>query len=125
MTDAPTAHLFSVANAAGLVIRTGRVPFESWIEKQACQPGEQAVAGALDAATQWVSGGLVAHRPANPAALTGTTLTNLPTPCTVYIDGTAYACTDDHVELDLAVAKVYTIKVEAFPVQDAIFELSV
>ena len=123
--EIPVTHPFSVADASGRVVRSGRVPFESWIPRQASADGEQAVAGAVDGDTHWINAGSVEARPMNPAALQGETLTSLPVPCTIYIDGTAYACTDDTAELSFPYAGTFALQVKAWPYLDAAFEVTV
>lgn len=123
--EVPVAHPFSVADATGRVVRIGRVPFASWISRQASAEGEQAVVGAVDSATHWINAGSVEARPTNPAALQGETLTNLPVPCTIYIDGTAYACTDGTAELSFPYAGTFALRVKAWPYLDAVFEVTV
>ena len=114
---------FSVADATGRVIRTGRLPDPAWIAHQA-QGDEQAVAGALNAATQWVDAGEVRDRPENPAVLTGMTLTELPVPSVIVIDGNRYDCNETQVDLDLPYSVTYTVTVEAFPYRDKHFSVT-
>lgn len=82
------------------------------------------IAGWHDAATHYVSNGVATRRPANPARLDGMTLRDLPVPCVIVIDGARYDCADTTAELDFPVAKTYRIAVDAFPTQDATFEVT-
>jgi|GEM_PF-2988890 len=75
--------------------------------------------------TEYIVDGKIQPRPGSPVALTGGTLANLPMPCTITINGTAYPCEDDGAELDLLYPGIYKIKVFAFPYLDAEFEVTI
>jgi hypothetical protein len=79
----------------------------------------------LNPELQYVAGGAIADRPPNPAVLTGTTLTNVPVPSTLWIDDTSYPVTDPTVELDLTLPGTYQLRLESFPPQDAAFTVVV
>lgn len=81
------------------------------------------VEGAWDGATHYVLNGEAVERPVNPATLTNQTLTNLPVPCKIIINGTEYDCDDTVVDLDLPMINEYLISVVAFPYLDAEFEI--
>lgn len=81
------------------------------------------VEGAWDRLTHYVLDGEAVERPANPAVLTDLTLTNLPVPCKIVINGTEYESTESTVELDLPMINEYLITVVAFPCLDAEFEI--
>lgn len=68
--------------------------------------------------THYVIDGEIAERPPQQTTLTNSTLTNLPTPCTISINGTLYNCTDDTAELYFNQPVLYTISVKAFPYLD-------
>lgn len=87
--------------------------------------GELYVEGWHDGETHYVMDGKVLPRPKNTARLDGMALRDLPIPCVIVIDGTRYDCTDREAELELPVAKRYSITIEAFPRLDANFELEV
>ena len=57
-------------------------------------------------------------KPKQQTELTGTTLSNLPVPCTILINGTPYECDSDIVELEFDQPTTYTIRVESWPYQD-------
>ncbi|MFC4340924.1 hypothetical protein [Cupriavidus numazuensis] len=115
--------MFSVADATGRVIRTGIVPFEEWIARQALA-GETAVSGTLDPATQYVADGAAANRPTNPATISGHALASLPVPCTIHIDSDAYPCSEVTAELSFPYAGTFAVRVEAWPYLDAAFEVT-
>lgn len=75
-------------------------------------------------ATDYVLDGVVTPRPANPATVDGLTLSNLPVPCTITIDGQEYACGDDTAELSFTQPGVYRVTVSAWPMLDVTFEVS-
>ena len=69
----------------------------------------------------YVVDGVVTNRPANPAVLTGATLSNLPVPCDIRVNQTVYKCTEDHAELTFDQPGTYTILVSAWPYLDGEF----
>lgn len=89
--------------------------------------GRPVVAGSGHWDTHWVERGTdtvtVMPRPDNPAACEGLQLTGLPVPCTVLINGQAYACGQDAVTLDFPHPGKYAVTVRAFPYLDATFEV--
>ncbi|NSX14947.1 hypothetical protein HTY52_12765 [Cupriavidus taiwanensis] len=113
---------FFVHDSDGRILRYG-ICVEEDVPLQA-REGEVAVEGKCDIMVDYVKDGEVTPRPAMPVTLTGQTLSNVPVPAVVVIDGTRYDCTEDHVELDLPYQKTYAITVEAFPYLDAKFTLT-
>ncbi|MBB3010624.1 hypothetical protein [Cupriavidus alkaliphilus] len=113
---------FFVHDSQGRILRHG-ICVDTDVPLQAAD-GEVAVEGPCNILTDYVKDGEVTPRPASPVALAGQTLTNVPVPAVVVIDGTRYDCTEDHVELDLPYQKTYAITVEAFPYLDANFTLT-
>lgn len=87
--------------------------------------GHRYMPGWLDGATHYVKEGAVAARPANSARLDGMTLRDLPVPCGIVIDGVRYDCDEPTAELELTVPKTYQIQVDAFPMTDATFEVTI
>jgi len=81
------------------------------------------IESAWDRLTHYVLDGEAVERPINPAILTNQTLTNLPVPCKIIINGTEYDCDDTVVDLDLPMVNEYLITVVAFPFLDAEFEI--
>ncbi|UIF90843.1 hypothetical protein [Cupriavidus sp. UYPR2.512] len=114
---------YAVYNGAGRILRYGSCP-EEMVQIQANHPGESVIVGACDDLRHYVAGGEILERPENTATLIGTILTGLPVPCTIIIDGQRYGHDESAVELDL-LAGEHTITVEAFPVLDATFTVSV
>lgn len=75
--------------------------------------------------THYVAGGAAVPRPANPARLTGTTLSALPVPSTVTINGAAYVVDDGELEITFPNAGTYAITVSSpFPFLDASFTIT-
>lgn len=106
----------------GRIIGTPRLPpkgLETYINDNVTMIFETG-----DPLTQWVSGGELLDRPANPAILAGTLLNGLPQPCAIAINGTVYQCADDHADLSLPPGE-YRITVSAWPYLDANFTLRV
>ena len=58
------------------------------------------------------------QRPQQPTQLNNLTLTQVPYPCTIYINETPYECDSDTIELEFDQPTTYTIRVEAWPYQD-------
>lgn len=81
------------------------------------------VLGVWDRLTHYVLNGTAVERPANTATLNNQTLTNLPTPCKIIINGTEYESTESTVELDFPMVNEYLITVIAFPYLNAEFEI--
>ena len=71
----------------------------------------------------YVKDGVATLRPKNTAQWEGGKLSNLPTPCVIWINSTRYECHDDKAELELVYDGKYTIRVQAFPYLDAEFEI--
>lgn len=80
------------------------------------------VDGFWDGKLYYVVDGTATLRPDCPAVLDGLTLTDLPVPCVIDIDGTKYESDDDTVELDLA-AGSHKITIIAFPYLDGVFNV--
>ena len=66
----------------------------------------------------YVVNGEIVERPPQQTTLTNSTLTNLPAPCTISINGTLYSCVDGTAELRFNQPVLYTIIVRAFPYLD-------
>lgn len=71
----------------------------------------------------YVLDGAITDRPANPATLAGLSLSSLPVPCEIIINGTQYPCTDDHAELTFDQPGTYTVVVCAWPRLDKEFTI--
>jgi hypothetical protein len=113
---------FLIYDDSGRILMTGSVP-GSVLELQA-SPGRNLLEGAANAATDYVAAGEVLPRPLNPTTLAGTTLTNVPIPATVKINGTAYPTNEATVVLDLTYPSTYEIVVSAFPYLDKTFTVT-
>lgn len=74
--------------------------------------------GSADPATHYIKNGQITDRPIQQTKLNGLTLTDLPVPCTIAINGQSYECDSDTVELEFDQPTIYTIRVEAWPYQD-------
>lgn len=81
------------------------------------------VVGIWDRLTHYVLDGKAVERPVNTATLNNQTLTNLPVPCKIIINGTEYKSTESMVELDFPMVNEYFITVVAFPYLDAEFKI--
>ena len=79
---------------------------------------KQMMEGIADPNQHYIKNGEIADRPKQQTKLTNTTLSNLPAPCTIYINGTPYECDSDTAELEFDQPTTYTIRVESWPYQD-------
>lgn len=62
-------------------------------------------------------------RPKMEAKLNGKTITDLPIPCTVYINNKIYTCDDDTLELSFSQPGIYRILITSFPYLDRRFQI--
>lgn len=79
---------------------------------------KQLMVGKANPDTHYIKKGQITDRPIQQTKLNGLTLTNLPVPCTIFINGTPYECESDTAELEFDQPTIYTIRVEAWPYQD-------
>jgi hypothetical protein len=99
---------------------------ESMMEHQLAHvvAGGGLLEGKGDPDTEYVKDGAMVPRPANPATLAGMTLENLPVPCTVTVEDVEHACEESTAELSFSQAGTYPVKVSAWPMLDATFEVT-
>lgn len=109
---------FAKYDETGCILFIGEVP-EFMLELQ----GDNVYVGSVDQATQYIKAGALLDRPTSPAKLAGASLINLPSPCTITINGAAYPCADTSAELDFTYPGTYRVKVGAWPYLDAAFEV--
>lgn len=81
-------------------------------------PHMRLLEGSANPDTHFVKNGEITERPIQQTKLNGLTLTDLPVPCTILINGTPYECDSDTAELEFDQPTTYTIRVEAWPYQD-------
>lgn len=79
---------------------------------------KQLMVGKANPDTHYIKNGQITERPIQQTKLNGLTLSNLPVPCTILINGTPYECESDTAELEFDQPTIYTIRVEAWPYQD-------
>ena len=111
---------FAKYDSAGRISATGSMP----AEMLALQDGNIYV-GAVDPDRQYIVDGLATPRPASPATLAGTTLSNLSIPCVIRINTSDYPCLDNTATLNLQQAGTYAVTVIAFPFLDATFTITI
>ena len=112
---------YLIHDPQGRIIQTGTIP-EDMLHLQHAEGGT-VMAGKANLDSDYVTDGAVRARLAQATTLIGTTLANLPLPCTIYIDGKAHACDDDTAELEFTYLATYTVRVEAFPYLEAEFKV--
>jgi hypothetical protein len=116
--------IFTMADATGRIVYTGSVPGHM-LDVQNIPEGGCRVDGAQgNPATEYVVGGAVVPRPANPTVLDGMTLKNLPVPCAILFEGVEHECTDSTCELSASHPGTYTVIVGAWPMVEATFEVT-
>jgi hypothetical protein len=111
--------VFLKYDATGRILFKGEIP-RSMLELQ----GDNVLEGDADVSLDWIQDGAKVPRPVNPATLSGMTLENLPSPCTITVEGIDHASTDATCELSFSQPGIYTVKVVAWPMLDATFEVT-
>jgi hypothetical protein len=114
---------YVVANVNGEIVMWGSMP-HYMISDQSAPDGGSVVLGEGQPKTHYVKNGQSVARPANPAVLDGVTLKSLPVPCTITLEGVDHECTDDTCELSFSHPGTYPVKVSAWPMLDATFEVT-
>jgi hypothetical protein len=71
----------------------------------------------------YIVGGVVTDRPQCTATLSGNTLSGLPVPCEIKVNGSAYACGESSATLEFNQPGTYAIKVIAWPYLDGEFSI--
>ena len=66
----------------------------------------------------YILDGQPTERPTQSTTLDGHTLTGLPIPATLHIDGETYPVDDGEAELDFILPGTYRLRVEAWPYRD-------
>ncbi|VEB43007.1 Uncharacterised protein [Chromobacterium violaceum] len=105
----------------GCILQIGVAPREN-VEVEFAM-GKPLLQGEADPLTQYIAGGEIAPRPANPTRLDGMVLRDLPAPCRLILDGVEYNCDDAECELSFALPGLHHIQVDAWPAQSAVFEV--
>jgi hypothetical protein len=118
-----TDFAYVAADADGRILYHARMPY-AMFPFQSPPPGGRFVVGFGSAETHYVKGDEVLERPASTAVLDGMTLKSLPVPCTITLEGVEHDCTDDTCELSFSHPGTYTVTVSAWPMFDAIFEVT-
>jgi len=113
--------------ATGRIIRFGGCP-ASMVAIQA-GPGETVLevpeTTVFNDITHYIVAGVVTPRPSltldkTAIAANGldtATLSGLPNPCTIFVDGTSQTVTDGVLELSATIAETWTIEVNQFPLR--------
>lgn len=106
----------------GRILQTGLASLEN-VELEVSL-GKRIVQGEADPLTQYIRSDAIESRPPNPARLEGMVLRDLPAPCVLVLDGTAYDCDDAECELSFSLPGLHHVQVEAWPMQSAVFEVA-
>lgn len=77
--------------------------------------------GRSDPATEYVLDRTIVPRPVCPATLSGTVLSTMPAPCTLFINAVPYEVDEDTVTLTFPRAGTYRLRVVAWPHLDGNF----
>ena len=76
------------------------------------------VYGSGDAESHYIKDGQITERPNQQTKLKGLMLTDLPAPCTIYINDQSYEGDSETAELEFDQPTTYEIKVESWPYID-------
>lgn len=76
------------------------------------------IEGSADPDIHYIKDGQITERPLQQTKLDGLTLTDLPVPCTILINGTPYERDSDTAELEFDQPTSYEIRVESWPYQE-------
>ncbi|KMN48789.1 hypothetical protein VL04_17675 [Chromobacterium violaceum] len=106
----------------GRILQTGLAPLEN-VEVEFAL-GKLLLQGEADPLTQYVADGAIAPRPPNSTVLDGMVLRNLPAPCRLIVDGVEYDCPDAECALSFSLPGLHHVVVDAFPAQQAVFEVT-
>jgi hypothetical protein len=112
-------HFVKYEPTTGRIAYTGSVPVSMFALQ-----GDAVIEGEANVLLDYVVGGAVTPRPANPAVLDGMTLRALPSPCVVAVEEVAHGCTDATAELSFSHPGTFTVTVIAFPALDASFQVT-
>jgi hypothetical protein len=88
------------------------------------QPYGLYVDGMHDGSVSYVVAGAVEPRPGNPTTLSGTTLSNIPLPSQIVIDGVVYDATGSTMELVFPLPGTYEVIVVSFPPLNKTFQVT-
>jgi hypothetical protein len=115
---------YVAADSTGKIVVTGTIP-QFMIAIQVPPTGGSIVEGVGDPATQYVADGAIVARPTNPSTISGMTISNVPNPSTVTIDGAnPQTVTDGTVDLSFTQPATYTVVVSSWPYLDATFSVT-
>lgn len=101
----------SLSGDPGIVETTKQMTEDSWVD------------GDWYGQLLYVLNGEVVPRPENPATLSGQTLSNVPVPATIIVNGTSYESSESIVELGFSQPGTYAVKVVAWPHLDKEFSV--
>lgn len=119
-------------NASGEILRSCYIGSDDPLISVVTEGGEAYIEGNCDDRQFYVLEDTIIHRPAQQTTLSNTpiiangvdsgVLQNLPIPCTVFIENTAYEVTDGLLEFTLNLPGIYSIRVtNCFPYLDKEF----
>lgn len=119
---------YSIYDSVGRIFSVGsgptNIPIEFAAERAVSDNGAAGyLLGRYDMETMYVENGLVIARPVCPAQLQGLTLSGLPSPCQISINGHVYECDDAEAELDFDSPGTYKVVVRAWPYLDKEFSI--
>lgn len=107
-------------DTAGRIIGTLTVP-ESMIDLQI----DGVVYGRADPATEYVVDRTITPRPVCPAVLDGLTLSGVPVPSTLIINGQPFEVSSEVVDLEFPHPGSYALRMVKWPYLDGVFEVNV
>lgn len=106
-------------NASGEILCQGSAPEDIYqLNKH-----DRMIEGTGNPQTDYVLNGVITPRPTQQTTLDGLTLNNLPQPCQLLIDGTAYDLDTPTIELEFDEPGTYKVQILAFPYLDMEFTI--
>lgn len=113
-----------VADVDGRILVVASTPY-FMMEMHVLEAGQRKIQGAGDSSKDWLNGGIVQPRPANPSTLDGMKISNVPNPSTVTIGTeTSAEVTDGEVELEFTQPGTFTVRIQGWPYLDAVFTVT-
>jgi hypothetical protein len=109
---------YVIYNEEGRILRNISCP-PSMIEAQLSE-GEDYIESQkiVDDTLFYVQNLFILQRPLFSEFVEGTTITNLPVPTTLLVEGTSYETTDGIAELSFSIPGTYSVTLQSFPYQD-------
>jgi len=107
---------YIIFNDQGEILRTVSCPKDMAVDQ--LSEGEWLLEGRWDDTKFYVENGSVVERPHFPITIEGSTITGIPIPTTITIEGVSYEVTEGTLELEFDAPGSYTVSLRSFPYLD-------